>query len=178
VKAIVVGTHRISLDSTVNFEQVENALGPTPISNPVDHHEDTWKLCYQLPDSKDAKYVIFESDEIGGPDHQVLGAQLLNALPAHLSVRCSPTTAHVEEAFTDNGLRVGMERSTIDSLMGGTPNRTADEDSFEYDELVLISPGDSARHVLPRHYEIGSECKVSFVNGKAVAIRLWYVETS
>ena len=177
VKAIYVGTISFPLDSTVNFEQVKHSLGPTPTSKPVDH-DDSWKLCYQLPNSKDAKYVIFESDEIGGPDHRVLGAQLLTQLPKQMSVRCSPTAAHVESASADNGVRIGMPRTTVDSLMGSTPTRTPDEDSFVYHETVTTSPGDSARHVLPTQYEIGSSCKVTFVDGNAVAIRLWYVETS
>lgn len=177
VKGIVVGKTNVPFDSTVKFEQVKRTLGPAPTSKPVDH-DDSWKLCYELPSSKDAKYVIFESDEIGGSRHRILGAQLLSKLPEQLSVRCSPTTAHVESAFADNGVRIGMARATIYSLMGGTPNRTSAEDSFEYHETVTTSPGDSARHVLPTQYEIGSSCTVTFVDGKTVAIRLWYVETS
>jgi hypothetical protein len=177
VKAILVGGMRVRLDSTVDFAEVERALGSAVTADPLDH-DDSWKICYELPNSRDAKYVIFMANEVGGAEHRVLGVRLLRDKPPRLTVRCSPTTARVDSVVADNGTHLGMSRDSIVALVGGAPNHTETVDDWEYHDIVTTKPGDSVNHVWPIQHEIISSCIVTFLDGRSTDIQWWYAAIS
>lgn len=175
IRGLLVGSLRVELDSTSAFAQIMDSLGPAPITKPQ-KHDDTWKLCYELTHSKDARYVVFESPDIEDPNHFIVAVHILQARPASAGLACVPASTEVDSVATENGLRIGMTRDSVASLMGA-PNRKADgEDIYEHDELVDTSPHDSTH--LVTGYEIYSSCSLRFLNGKAASIRLFYAKTS
>lgn len=177
VKAVLVGAMRVRLDSTTDFAEVERLLGSTATADPLDH-DDSWKICYELPNSRDVKYVIFMANEVGGANHRVLGVRVVHDKPSQLTVRCSPTTARVDSVVADNGVRLGMSRDSIAAIVGGSPNRIEATDDWEYHQIVTTNPGDSVNHVFPTRHEIISSCIVTYVDGRSTDMQWWYAAIS
>jgi len=177
VKAVLIGDTRVRLDSTMDFAEVERVLGAAATAEPLDH-DDSWKICYELPHSRDAKYVIFMANEVGGANHRVLGVRVLRDKPPRSTVRCSLTTARVDSVIADNGTRLGMSRDSVAALIGGAPTRIENTDDWEYHEIVTTNPGDSVNHVWPTRHEIISSCIATFADGRSTDIQWWYAAIS
>ena len=133
----------------------------------------------ELPNSRDAKYVIFMANEVGGAEHRVLGVRVLRDKPPRLtSVRCSPPPRASTASSRTMVMHLGMSRDSIAALVGSAPDRTGNTDDWEYHEIVTTNPGDSVNHVFPTQHEIISSCIVTYLDGRSTDIQWWYAAIS
>lgn len=157
---------------------MQDLWGPAPVLQPA-NRDDTWKLCYQVRGAAGRAYVVFETNEIGGPDHTIFGARLLTKLPRELRAKsCRRATAHATRIETSNGLRLGLSRDRVAAIMGAPKARSAQGETYEFYKAITTRPADPAHYRPSEGYEIIADCEVQYNRNRVTGLRVWYLEMS
>ena len=162
VRALLIDNLRVRLDSTMTLLGAQKQLGSTRIHDAQHHDDHTW-TCYRVAvDSGPAVYLRLESDEIGGPDHRIMGFDLGKEAPRDVAARaCSSTRAR--SIRTDNGLAIGISIRELLAVMGTPKASVSGKYEFAYsrsvtpavgvpydiDATVEVENGVRARHASP-----------------------------
>jgi hypothetical protein len=166
VRALRVGTADFFLDSNTTFQAVQRQLGQSAIA--VFPHEYEG-FCYQAVAPSDTTYIVFLTNEFGGPDRDVLGFRLSRQRSDSVWGRqCrrirSPGASRIR---TDNGLYIGMPWAALKAIMG-TPDSVAGQTyTFEYDQVVKDDPK------YPETYDIIGTLDVEVREGIVIGLSAW-----
>ncbi|GAC1481745.1 MAG: hypothetical protein NVS1B4_26810 [Gemmatimonadaceae bacterium] len=163
VRAILVSDARFPLDSDVTLGDVQRVLGKAPLRDPK-HHDDVSSVCYVGRDALGSFTLLFQSDQMGGPEHRLLGAEFSRGGVARHEQICSALAAHRQEVRTDNGLRLGMPVSEVLRIMGRPTRHERSRYHFDHD----------AHRSTPDH-DIMSTVEAETNAGRVTRLRVWYV---
>jgi len=169
VRALLVDNLRVRLDSTITLLGVQKHLGSTEIHEAQHHDDHTW-TCYRVAiDSGPAVYLRLESDEIGGPDHRIMGFDLGKEPPGDVAASaCASTRAR--SIRTDNGLAIGISIHELLAVMGTPKAIVNGKYEFAYSRSVTPAVG------VP--YDIDATLKVETKAGRVTRHSGWYSETT
>jgi hypothetical protein len=168
---LVIGAARFPLNSHATFQAIQRQLGQVTIAVIPHEYEG---FCYQAVAPSDTTYIVFLTNEFGGPDRDVLGFRLSRQRPDSVWGRqCrrirSPGASQIR---TDNGLAIGMPWADLKAIMG-TPDSVAGRTyTFEYDQLVTNDPK------YPGGYDIMGTLEVEVREGIVTELFAWYCSYS
>jgi hypothetical protein len=183
VRALVVKGKRLVLDSLVTLNTAQQVLGHATLIAPR-HHDDRWSVCYSARDSIGPFTIRLQSDDMGGPNHRLLGFELSreSGSPAEAS-RCA-SVGFLSGVKTDNGLYLGMPVTALLKIMGPALRDRGQKDSlwpvrretaqhlFRFHEHMADS---SAGRV--QGYDADGWLAVRAADGRVTGLLVWYVET-
>ena len=101
---------------TASLADVQNRFGPSPLFHVGDAGDSEWSVCYaSVPNNLTVRFL---SGELGGPEHTLLGFQLLS-VASKGGATCPPSTAPPQLAFPRDlaGAALGMSRSSFAALL-------------------------------------------------------------
>jgi hypothetical protein len=169
VRALVIDGVRVRLDSTSTLASVQALLGTARVHEPT-HHDDVAWTCYQFGTAADPTYLEFESDEIGGPTHRIMGFQLSKKPFARVPASACALARSVHSMFTDNGLSIGMPIADMLVIMHTPKAHASGRYEFEY-SLEVRTPGE-------RPYDIVATLRVETRLAHVTALSAWYAATT
>ena len=181
VRALVIGRAWLVLDSSFTLDSVQHILGKTILIAPH-HHDDPWNVCYSARDSIGPFTIRFQSNELGGPEHQLLGFELLREPKSARQVRACASLGAVYGVKTDNGLYLGMPVSAVLKAMGRPVRTQEGEYSFIFHRQVTDSTTrrdgayNASHPAAVRTYDIEASLDVRVKNGRVVSLAAWYGE--
>jgi hypothetical protein len=169
VRALIIDGVRLRLDSTMTLKDAQKVLGRAAI-HAAKNHDDVARTCYQVRVASGSVYLQLESDDIGGPEHRIMGFQLSATPPKGVPVAACSTTKQFRSIATDNGLFVGMPMGELLGVMRTPKEHIGARYKFEYSRSVRVSG--------ERPYDIGATLGVETEKGRVVRLTAWYAETS
>lgn len=172
VRAIVINGERILLDSSETLLSVQKVLGKSPLISPQ-HGEDSWSICYQVSAQDVSVELRLQSNDIGGPDHTVLGFELTTrqARDSITKARCPEIRNTRAMVSTDNGLSLGMPVSDLLTVMGAPVGDSSGVYEYEFTRAIQA-------HGELKAYDITASLRAETRGGRVVGLRGWYVKTS
>jgi hypothetical protein len=95
-----------------DLSDVQSGLGPSTLKHVGEAGNAEFSICYALAEGT----VSFESGELGGPSHVLLGFDISSSPPTR---SCAQWPASLPEpALQLSGLRIGMPRSAFNHRVG------------------------------------------------------------
>lgn len=155
---------------TLNLHSLQEQLGATEIG--VKHYTDGEAesfhfVCYRGGGRSNSFVLVVDSDdEMGGPERDVMGITVARpaAAPTYAE-RCGTLRDSTWSPVTDRGIRLGMDRSAVEKLLGPRHGR-GEKVSYEvYDERPK-GPGDGCGPV-----SVSSELNLLYKNHRLVSLR-------
>jgi hypothetical protein len=171
VRGLVVGPSHFPLDSTATFHAIQQQLGNTILIEQPEHYVG---LCYQAVLRGDTTYVVFQTDEFGGPDRRLLGFLLSRQRPKGAwGSQCRRIQGPLSPPIhTGNDLYLGMKLVDLTAVMGAVDSVADSTFTFEYDQHVTDDPR------FPEGYDTFGTLDVTVEDGMVTAMRAWYVSIS
>ncbi len=169
VRGIVLDGIRLQLDSRTTLKSAQAVLGKAVIHE-ARNHDDVARTCYKVRLTSGFVYLQLESDDIGGPDHRIMGFQVGKDPPNGTSPSACSPTEQFRSVATDNGLFVGMPIADLLAIMHTPKTHAGGRYEFEYYREVR-TPGE-------RPYDVGATLKVATQRGRVTQLSVWYAETS
>ena len=168
VRAVIVGDHQISLDSTATLASVQAILGQRNVVLPEDH-DGFSSVCYVIASPRGKQLLWLQSNEMGGRDQKVLGF-VLSAVGPDENANCLAAQPVSAQVRTDNGLMVGMMLDALIAVMGRPASDSGGVYMFEHSGRVE-KPGLGV-------FDATGTLRVVAPQGVVVELRGWYVLTS
>jgi len=109
VRALFIKGTRLALNSDLTLTSLQRTFGPTALVAPR-HHDDPWSECYSALDSIGPFTIRLQSDELGGPEHVLLGL-----------IRLGQGTAIT--VLRKMGLDLENVRAEVEKLVGTGPDQ-------------------------------------------------------
>ena len=148
---------------------VQALFGKARIHERAQHDDVAW-TCYRFGTVSDPTYLEFESDEIGGPTHRIMGFQLGKKRPIRVPASACAPMRSVRSMFTDNGLSIGMPIADMLAIMHTPKSRDSGLYEFEY-ALEVRTPGETP-------YDIVATLRVETRLGRVTELSAWSAETT
>jgi hypothetical protein len=179
VRALVIRGTPLVLDSSLTLDSVQRILGKTTLIEPSNEHGN-WSICYTARDSIGPFMMRFQSSEMGGADHDLLGFELIREPTSTPEARSCASLGVVNGVTTDNGLHLGMPVAALLKVMGRPvrsdrfpPVRSEGvQYSFRFHERVTDSMAGQART-----YNVDGWLTVKAANGRVDGLFAWHGET-
>jgi hypothetical protein len=169
VTALILGEHRVVLQSGLTLESVQLMLGRAQLI-PASSHDDVDRLCYRSRSTDEA--VTLESNEMGGEGRQILGFHLFAAAAAPPTLRCTVTNSF-DHATTNNGLYIGMSQTALMGRMGASDTTsTSALIQFSFDQPITGKPGKTDLRPSQVGDRLGS-LSATVAMGHVVALAAW-----
>jgi len=172
VRALFIKGTRLALNSDLTLTSLQRTFGPTALVAPR-HHDDPWSECYSALDSIGPFTIRLQSDELGGPEHVLLGFELNRDRASDLEARTCASVGVVYDAKTDNGLYLGMPVAVLLKVMGRPARTTEGNYSFEFREVHERVTDSSGK--IAEAYENWGSVEVKTVHGRVHRLFAWYV---
>ena len=176
ISALLLNEWRLELDRDVTFKTVADSLGPAPAVHPRQHGDDT-RICYAARVSADTIFVVFHTNDLGGPEQRVLGFTLSTRRDSTLSERaCVPTLRAITRLRASNNVAIGMRLDSAVALLGRTPVRRDGEYQFGLDTTVAPGPASSCSiktEACSKRYST----VIRAPNERVSYLRVWFAET-
>ncbi len=165
---------QLFLDSSVTLTSVQAVLGRTTLVPPRDH-DDFATECYAASDSLGPFTLRFLSNELGGPEHVLLGFELTRGKASKPDARSCASIGVLRDVETDNGLFLGMPVASLLKVMG-RPKRS---DQREYlFEFYKVQSGETGPGGQAAEYETFASLKAKAVHQRVVSLYAWYTFAS
>ena len=165
-QALKVGARRVPFDAPgegmVPFDTLGRALGVKIASRPSDPSQ---HACFRLRDAAPMR-LIFVGDDMGGDALMEFILAPAGTVP-ELEDRCPPLAVSSANIATDSGLRLGLTRGELETLLGAPADSTEDDLVFRstVHRIVSTSPGETDSFDL--HFEITATLR----GGRVVALQ-------
>ena len=175
VRALLINGHRLLLDSTFTLASVQAILGETTIIPPR-NHDDYATECYAAVDSLGPFTIRLLSNELGGPEHVVLGFELTRGNASKPEVRTCSSIGVVREVKADNGLYLGMPVASLLKVMGRPKRSGRGEYAFEFYEVRKRTRDPGGETTVLDETTASVQAKVA--RDRVVGLRAWYTFAS
>ena len=142
-------------------------LGSTRIHE-SQHHDDPAWTCHKIRLASDSVFLHLEADEVGGPQHRIMGFQLGSTPPTGVRAGTCTLTRRVDSIGTDNGLFIGMRIDSLLAIMRTPRKRSEGRYEFEFYREVKKAPEGP--------YEIEATLEVEAHAGRVTRLRGTYTE--
>lgn len=170
VRSITIGDYLITLNNGVTFKQVQARLGGAVVSDPATH-EDSWAICYAAQTKYGRVNIRLMSDDLGVPEHEVLGFELTirnSADPPRPG--CTPTPIEAPEILIGGHALLGMTRLKFERTIGAPTRTSRGQSEYEHSKEVKGADG--------RIYDAYNRVLVQFARQRILRLSVWYVESS
>ena len=173
VRAIVVDQVPLVLDTDVTFAKLQGRFGKTVLRRPL-NESGVWRLCYRIADRAGPILIQFESDDIGGPDHDLMGFTINRLRHQAKSSSVCPVIHSVKIVKTDNGLYIGMPIADLLKVMGH-PKKTG-HGSYDFEYSRTVETRNDTTLSVP--YDVDATLHVETQNARVTVLQAWYSETT
>ena len=168
LRSLAIGRYLVTLGAGFTFEGVQGRLGKTLVSESRDRHND-WSICYTMRTKGGHVELRFLSDELGGPEHEVLGFDVrLRGAKVPPSADCSSKLPGPLELLAGGRRFLGMTRLEVRRAMGAPTRAAHREYEYEHSREVIGADG--------RRYDANNKVLIEFEGGRVTRLWAWYAE--
>jgi hypothetical protein len=170
VRSLMIGDLEVRLDSAQTLLNVQDVLGAGAL-RPPRNHDDSWSICYTVATPNDSAQLRLLSNEMGGPEHTILGFELDHLRARRPSGACPAISRRASRLITDNGLGLGMPVSDLLKRMGRPVRISGSRYEFEFSGAVPALGASAA-------YDISGSLRADVSRHRVTKLWVWYVKTT